>query len=945
MCVFPYSIFMATLYILDSYALIYRAYFAFISRPLTNKEGKNVSALYGFFRSLKTALDRYQIEYIAAAFDSRVPTFRHERYPSYKATRHKTPDDLHAQIPVIEKILGVLGIPVFCRDGFEADDVIATACRLCAQSGDFCRILSGDKDLMQLIAPNVDMLRSDKAGGWESISEDAVKAEWGVSCVQMLDLLSLAGDTADNVPGVPGIGPKTAAKLIMQYGTLDNLYAHIDEISGSTGKKIREGKESAYFSKSLIMLKDDVPLAAGKNVIANSKDFFGVCAVSKLNFSAAADALLKAGLPNVAALYESKSFERGGKSEMRSNAGELFESTEETESDQEQLSVQIKKNTGNYTALRSTEELAAFIDSVCAGNKKVAFDLETDSLDTITARWVGFSLCKKTGEAVYVPLITPDELTDGGVISKQDALNQLSKIFFNKDCTLIMHNGKFDYEVLRANGMDAPTAKIFDTMIAAWLLEADRAAFSLESLALSKLGLKTISYKDIVPKGTTFANVPLEQAVQYAAEDADLTWQLCEYYEPKMRAQNLDGLFWNIEMPLVPILAEMELEGVHIEKEELARYGSELGGMLEQTEREIYSLVGHEFNIASPQQLQTVLFVERKLPTGKKTKTGFSTDIAVLEELAALDPVPKKILEYRTLAKLKSTYVDALIPLADSQSRVHTSFMQTGTATGRLSSRDPNLQNIPVREEEGRKIRGAFTAQRGKVLVSADYSQIELVILAHLSGDENLCRAFLSGGDVHRATASLIFAVDEAQVSADMRRAAKTINFGVMYGMSAFRLAGALGIPRTQAQEFLSAYNATYAGVQDYFTHVIEKAEKMGFVETIFGRRRSLLAIRSKNRVEKASAERIAKNTPIQGSAADIVKKAMIALDAALTARSKTLDAKLMLQVHDELILECSERDAAEVSALVKEVMESVITLKVPLKVSVESGIRWGDFH
>jgi DNA polymerase-1 len=541
--------------------------------------------------------------------------------------------------------------------------------------------------------------------------------------------------------------------------------------------------------------------------------------------------------------------------------------------------------------------------------------------------------------------MTPDSLMDDNVIPKEDALSELRRLFGCKDCLLVMHNGKFDYEVLRAHGMEPPEARIFDTMIAAWLLEADRGSFSLESLSRAKLGLETIAYKVVVPKGGTFADVPLDKAVPYAAEDADLTWQLYEYYNPRISGAKLDDLFWRIEMPLLPILAEMEIEGIHLEKAELETYGVELGANIKTAEREIYEIVGHEFNIASPQQLQEVLFTERGLPTGKKTKTGYSTDIAVLEELAARDPVPRKILDYRTLAKLKNTYVDGLIPLADSASRVHTSFMQTGTATGRLSSRDPNLQNIPIREEVGRRIRRAFTAVPGRYLVSADYSQIELVILAHLSGDENLCRAFRSGGDVHRATASLIFGVGEDGVTPDMRRAAKTINFGVMYGMSAFRLANELGISRTQASDFLSAYNATYSGVQDYFTQVIEKAEQTGYVETIFSRRRALPDIRSRNKVEKAAAERVAKNTPIQGSAADIVKKAMIALDGTLKARRHTLDAKMLLQVHDELILECGERDATETRALVKEVMEGVITLKVPLKVSVETGPRWGDFH
>jgi DNA polymerase-1 len=951
---------MSTVYLLDSYALIYRSYFAFISRPLTNKNGQNVSAVYGFFRNIKTALDRYNIEHIAAALDSRVPTFRHEMYAEYKATRPKAPEDLHAQVPMIEEILSALGIPALYCEGFEADDVIATVCRLCAESGNSCRILSGDKDLMQLISPTVEMLRSDKAGGWEHIDERGVLAEWGVTSAQMLDLLSLTGDSSDNVPGVAGVGIKTAVKLINEYGTLENLYAKADAIPGAIGKKIRDGKESAFFSKKLIELRGDAPLAVDGKKIMSAKELLDVCSTAGLDYSRAADALVKAGVPNIAKMYGAsedavkKTVSRGLFEPDAADTGEAAPdaSPAPQAGDSAQEILPLKKNTGDYTALTSARELAAFIGSILAGGKKAAFDLETDSLDTVTARWIGFSLSAQKGRAVYVPLSQDGALLDTDAVSKEDAVRELSKLFLNKDCVIIMHNGKFDLEVLRAQGMPfssdsagAPDAKIFDTMIAAWLLEADRSSFSLESLSRAKLGLETIAYKDIVPKGSTFADVPLDKAVSYAAEDADLTWQLYEYYEPKIREQKLEGLFWNIEMPLVPILAGMELEGIRLETEELARYGAELGAKIKTAEREIYDIVGHEFNIASPQQLQEVLFVERKLPTGKKTKTGFSTDIAVLEDLAALDSVPRKILEYRTLTKLKSTYVDALIPLADSRSRVHTSFMQTGTATGRLSSRDPNLQNIPVRDDEGRKIRNAFAAEKGKILVSADYSQIELVILAHFSGDERLCGAFLSGGDVHRATAALIFGKAESDVTPDMRRAAKTINFGVMYGMSAFRLAHALSISRTRAQEFLNAYNATYAGVQDYFTRVIEKAEQTGYVETIFGRRRALPAITSRNRVEKAGAERVAKNTPIQGSAADIVKKAMIALDAALKNRAATLGAKLLLQVHDELILECAERDAAETSALVKEVMESVIALRVPLKVSVEHGTRWGDFH
>ncbi|MDR1785750.1 MAG: DNA polymerase I [Spirochaetaceae bacterium] len=931
---------MSILYVLDSYALIYRSYFAFISRPLTNSRGQNVSAVHGFFRFLKSALDRYKPGYIAAAFDSRTPTFRHQMYGGYKATRQKAPEDLHAQVPVIEDILQALGVPALSCEGFEADDVIAAVSRLCVQAGMGCRILSGDKDLMQLLGPQVDMLRSDKTGGWEVVDEGSVLAEWGVTPAQMLDLLSLSGDSADNIPGVPGVGDKTAAKLLGTYGSLDNIYAHADEIPGAMGKKIREGRESAYFSKSLIALREDAPFLIDGKPLSGPEALFAACSTERLRYDEAAGALSRAELPSIAKLYGA------GEEAVRARAAPAEGPSPAAAAPAEQATEgAVRRNTADYRAVRTAAELRAFIDNIVNGGKKAAFDLETDSLNTLEARLAGFSLCAEKGRGVYVPLITGDALLEEDLLSEAEALKELKRLFGDRDCLLVMHNGKFDWEVLRSHGMEPPKAKLFDTMIAAWLLEADRASFSLESLARAKLGLEGVAFKDVVPKGGVFTDVGVDRAVDYAAEDADFTWQLYEYYEPRLREANLDGLFWNLEMPLVPVLADMEIAGIRLDKGALLTCGQEFEGRIKNAEAEIFEIVGHPFNIASPLQLQEVLFTERNLPRGKKTKTGFSTDTTVLEELAALDPVPKKILEYRSMAKLKSTYVDALIPLADKDSRVHTSFIQTGTATGRLSSRDPNLQNIPVREEDGRKIRRAFIAGEGRALVSADYSQIELVILAHLSLDENLLRAFRSGGDVHRATAALIFGVDEGAVTPDMRRAAKAVNFGVMYGMSAFRLSNELGISRSQAADFLAAYNATYSGVQAYFAGVIEKAEETGYVETLFGRRRAIPEIRSRNRVEKAAAERIAKNTPIQGSAADVVKKAMLALDGALRARAKTLDARLLLQVHDELILECPARDSSEVQALVKEVMEGVVTLKAPLRVSVEAGPCWGDFH
>jgi DNA polymerase-1 len=518
-------------------------------------------------------------------------------------------------------------------------------------------------------------------------------------------------------------------------------------------------------------------------------------------------------------------------------------------------------------------------------------------------------------------------------------LEELGRLWGNEAVTLVMHNGKFDYEVLRSQGMAKPACFIWDTMVASWLLESDRGGFGLEALGKSKLGLETIPFKAVVPRGKTFAHVPLVTAVDYAAEDADLTWQLWEYFTPLLKQAHLEELFYTLEMPLLPILAEMEIAGIHLEAEELARFALELTESIERSKGDIFDLVGHEFNIASTVQLQEVLFVERGLRTGKKTKTGFSTDTAVLEELAPVDPVPRKILEYRGLTKLKNTYVDALPTMTDKAGRLHTTFIQTGTATGRLSSRDPNLQNIPVRELEGRRIRAAFKAGPGQVLISADYAQIELVILAHLSRDENLCQAFLSGEDVHKATAALVFGVSREAVTPEMRRVAKTINFGVMYGMSAFRLAGELRIPRAQAGAFLDAYTTTYAGVQSYFADTIAAAEQTGYVETLFGRRRYLPEIASRNQVIKAGAERVARNTPIQGTAADIVKKAMIGVD------KEQLPAKMLLQVHDELIFECPEPEAAQCAERITRVMEGVVHLLVPLKVSVETGERWGDFH
>ena len=969
-----------TLYLLDSYGLIYRSYFAFVSHPLTNKAGENVSALYGFFRSLAMILKTYRPQYFLAAFDSRTPTFRHEWYPEYKATRDKTPEDLHAQIPHIEKILTTLGIACLRKDGFEADDIIATLARRAEKEGRRCVIISGDKDLAQLVGDFVSVLKPDKSEALAHCGIEEVKEHWGVAPVQMLDYLSLIGDSADNIPGVKGIGPKTAVKLLQDYGTLDSVYEHIDAITGATQKKLAAGKDSAYFSKKLITLAADVPIEG------TLEDY----RCDALHYAEAATLLKEYELPRLGELYAKAAEEAGTASASRAafvpeagigtkaaasvagvthTAGAGIEQAAGTKSiggipkadtgtppdagtniqsdaGSGTPPAELRKNTGEYRTVTDARDLEAVI-AAAEAQGFAAFDCETTGLNPLYDSLVGFSLSLQAGTGIYVPLKAPaPELGEQPfpVMPYPAAKELLVRLWSNKALTLVLHNGKFDYQVLRtAKIFTSAGCRLFDTMIAAWLLEPDNLNFGLENLAETQLGLQGINYKDVVPKGCTFAAVPLPQATEYAAEDADLTLQLYHRYKPALEQAHLTALFETLEMPLMPLLADMEAQGIFLKKEELAAFSEELAETLARDEAEIYKLVGHPFNIASPKQLQEVLFTERKLPTGKKTKTGYSTDISVLEELAAIDELPAKILDYRASAKLKSGYADALPLLADTHGRIHTSFIQTGTATGRLSSRDPNLQNIPIRGEEGRKIRKAFYAADGCKLISADYAQIELVILAHFSQDENLVKAFRHGTDVHAATAALIFNVPVENVVPDMRRIAKVINFGVMYGMSAFRLANQLRISRTEAAEFITRYFTTYAGVSAFMETLKESAAEKGFVETLMGRRRYIRAINSKNQTQRAAAERIAINTPIQGSAADIVKTAMLRVDRAL--KQQRLKARLLLQVHDELILEAPDAEVDAVKALLKQEMEHVVELAVPLRVSIEAGSCWGDFH
>jgi DNA polymerase-1 len=986
------------LYLIDAYGLIYRSYFAFLSRPLRNSTGKNISALFGFARALVSLLDegapaaaedgagaenegvsgstvRAGPQRLAAVFDSRTPTFRHKKYSEYKANREKAPEDLHAQVPLVEELLSALGVPALRLDGFEADDIIATLAEKCKKEKRQCYILSSDKDLLQLVGKGIYELRPQKnpkgdAGGsaagagknsgglaWELVGPVEVKAEWGVIPEKMLDLLSLTGDSSDNVPGVKGIGEKTAVKLMARYGSLDEIYKNIAGIEGAVGKKLAEGRESAYFSQDLIRLDCAVPLSI--------KDIDEL-SVENLNRPAGARILFREGIRQSAKQLDPKAGSGGAADSGQAEAPAAFVPAAKLSAAEAAPADKALFGGGVYKTILDFGELKA-VFAEAKKQKLLALDFETDSLDAWNSRPIGISLALRPKEAFYAPVAPHRGIRAGGegesaknagaegagtanaapesapFLDPEKVRALLAPLLADKDMTIIAHNAKYDYKVSRGWGIDRWQCKIWDTMVAAWLTDPERNNYSLDSLASYAFSYTPIAYKDIVPKGSTFDQVPLETACRYSAEDADLCLRMKQYLEPLLERAEALELFSGLEMPLLPILAEMEGAGIKIEPRVLKSYGQELFGELNRIQDETWKTVGHQFNLASPKQLQEVLFVERKLKPGKKTKTGYSTDVDVLQELSREDPVPALILRHRTLAKLKSTYVDALADLADREGRLHTNFIQTGTATGRLSSRDPNLQNIPIRDEEGRRIREAFIAKPGCVLISADYSQIELVVLAHLSEDEGLCAAFREGKDVHARTAALIFGADENRVDGSQRRIAKTINFGVMYGMSAFRLANELRISRTEAAAFINAYFKTYAGVSRFINELIKKTEKTGYASTILGRRRYIPAINSRNKTEKAAAERVAVNTPIQGSAADIVKTAMLNLDKRLNAEKSP--ARLLLQVHDELILECPKEKAPATVKLVQEVMEKAVTLRIPLRISVETSKRWGDFH
>lgn len=894
------------LFLLDAFSLIFRSYWAFIHNPVRNPEGQNISAVYGFLSTILSLLDKHKPESFAVVMDSPVATFRHKMYPEYKANREKAPDDLHDQIPVIKEFLKVLGLKILISEGYEADDLIACAARKGSLEGFQSYIISTDKDLMQTVTTNIHMLRPEK-GEYIDIGPDQVIEKMGVRSDQIIDYLSLIGDSADNIPGVRGIGPKTAVTLLQKFDTLDKIYANIDSCTKGQIQKLSDNRENAYLSKKLIVLNYD-----------KEKDVtIGDYSLEKMDLSVIIPLLQKHGMTRLISRVQKITGNKPSENEKFSISG---------------------SSKGVYSTIFTLKKLDEWILLV-KKSKWFAMDIETDNIDPMKASPVGFSLSVSSGRACYIPLYADGQT----YLDEYEVKKRIVDITSDKSLKLIGHNFKYDYKVLLKWGVKVENL-IFDTMVAAWMLDTGTNSYSMDVLAENLLSYSTIKYKDIVPKDSSFPEISLETAAPYAAEDADVTFRFFELFRKDIKNRKLEKIFYDMEMPLVPVLAEIESSGIKLETASLDKFGLDLNEKLARLVDEIYIECGREFNINSPKQLQEILFKERKLQPVKKTRTGFSTDSSVLEILSREDIVPDMILKYRTLMKLKTTYVDSLPGYVNPWTgRVHTNLRQTGTATGRLSSRDPNLQNIPVKSDEGRKIREAFVASEGCSFLSADYSQIELVVLAHLSGDPALKKAFVSGNDVHSETGALIFNKPIETVTKEDRRIAKTINFGVMYGMSSFRLARDLGIQRLKAEEFIKSYFSRYNGIRSYMDSVIAEAEKTGRVKTFMGRERFISGINSRNKTEKSGAERMAINTPIQGSAADIVKMAMIEL--AVSLKEKKLKSKMILQVHDELIFEVPDSELELMKKLVRDKMENVVTLSIPLRTSIETGKNWGDFH
>jgi DNA polymerase I len=890
------------LLLIDGSSYLYRAFHAL--PPLVNSKGLPTGAVYGVVKMIRKLVADFEPEYVAVVFDAKGKTFRHDMYDQYKAHRPPMPDDLRVQIEPLHNMIRAMRLPLICVEGVEADDVIGTLAKHAEVAGVSTLISTGDKDMAQLVNDHVSLINTMSG---EALDAEGVETKYGVSPALIIDYLSLMGDASDNVPGVEKVGPKTAVKWLKQFGTLDDVMAQHESIGGKVGENLQKALAHLPLSRELVTIKCDVELPYK---------------LSEL-MPAEADATTL--------------IEQCRELEFKSWLSDLLSGEKAA------TKVVVEKQ---YHGILTEHDLEAWIEKIKAADW-VAFDVETTSLNYMDAEIVGLSFAIKADEAIYIP-VAHDYIDAPDQLDRLHVLTKLKPLLEDPSLKKLGHNLKYDKEVL-ANYHIELCGIAFDTMLASYVLDSTANRHDLDTLCLKYLGHENVHYEDVAGKGAkqiSFSQVSLEQAIPYAAEDADMAFQLFSLFEPKLNAdEKLKFVFEKIELPVLNVLTSIERHGVLIDVPSLKAQSQTLAVACKTLEEKAYELSGQPFNLNSPKQLQAILYEKLEIPILKKTPKGQpSTAEPVLQELAHQYELPSVILSYRSMSKLKSTYTDRLPEVVNEKTgRVHTSYHQAVAGTGRLSSSDPNLQNIPVRTEAGRNIRKAFIAPEGCVLVAADYSQIELRIMAHLSNDPGLLKAFSNNLDVHRATASEVFGVALEDVTNDQRRKAKAINFGLIYGMSAFGLAKQLGVERGVAQSYIDAYFIKYPGVHDYMENTRKQAHETGFVETLFGRRLYLAEINSKNKQRQLGAERAAINAPMQGTAADIIKIAMIAVDHWLV--NSDIDAAMIMQVHDELVFEVATPDVDEAKAKITSLMSDAANLSVPLLVDVGTGKNWDEAH
>ena len=921
---------MKKFYLLDAYALIYRAYYGLIRSPRINSKGQNTSAIFGFLTTLNEVLQKEQPDLLAIGFDPAGHTFRHELFPEYKAQREATPEDIKRAVPIIKDLIKAYRIPILEVPGFEADDVIGTMAKAAVREGYEVRMITPDKDYAQLVEPNLLMQRPGHGNApWEILGPQEVCEKYGLqSPLQVIDYLALMGDAADNIPGCPGVGPKTATTLLQQFGSCEDIIAHSSELKGAVRKKIEEHVDEIKLSKVLTTIKTDVPLQYD----------FEQFKIEEPD---------KEALRQIFTELEFRSFLTkldGPQKSSKSAPVELSlfgsEPTEDKGDDSERLFSRLENLSYEYKLIENETEAKELADFLLT-NKIFSLDTETTSIEALDAKLVGLSFSTEDFRAWYVPVSRETE-------KAKKILEIFRPVYENPKILKVGQNLKYDLTVL-ANYDIHLSGPLFDTMLAHYLIQPEL-RHNMDYLAEIYLNYKTIHIEELIgPKGRgqkNMGDLEPKDIYKYACEDADVTLRLMKPLAEELRKNSLEEVFQNIEMPLMPVLARMERNGVVLDTDTLKEVENDFTARLQTLEKDIYELAGHEFTINSPRQVGEVLFGELKLSEKvKKTKSGqYSTSEEVLRDLHSKHPIVQKILDYRGLKKLLSTYVEALPKLINpATGHIHTSFNQAVTATGRLSSSNPNLQNIPVRGEDGREIRKAFIPEAGEIFFSADYSQIELRIMAHLSGDEHMIEAFNAGHDVHAATAARIFHKDIKDISQDERRKAKTANFGIIYGISAFGLAERMDVSRTEAKELIDSYFEMYPKIKDYISKAVDTAREKGYIETEFGRRRYLPDINSRNAVVRGYAERNAVNAPIQGTAADIIKIAMIRVQQRLDAEG--CKARMMLQVHDELNFSVPTDEFDKVKRIVIEEMQGAYKMSVPLEADCGEGKNWLEAH